>query len=256
MARWNGLRDYKDGNLFIRDAKTGQSRSDNMWADCPILASLNDPTLLTRFEDDFIDYLTTLGTWTTTMDATGSVAITTPTSGHQGVVLLTTHTGDEDETYINTTAASFILGTGKRLWFEALVKLTEANTDDGEIYVGLNSDITVARLIQDADAGPYTDYDGIGFFKVGAGLVWGFENSLATAQTTTASVGAFVSGAWTKLGIKVDSGVITGYINNVAVVAHSTNLPTAAMKIAIGVKASSANAEALYVDYVKLAMEK
>ncbi len=212
-----------------------------------------------EYWEDFFAYdnTATVGDYVEVSDS-GTI-VTTDAAG--GVLSLPTGGTAQNESYVSSMHELFKFDTDAMLWFEARVKLTEANTDDANIIVGL-SDTVAADSLLDAGAGPMASYDGAVFFKVFDGTVWQFESSNAAGQDTEISVGAFTDGAWTTLGFLYDykDGVtasITPFVNGVAGTAVDLTIAgLAEMHILLGAKAGAGNAETLLVDYVHVVTER
>jgi len=198
--------------------------------------------------DDYIDTVTDAGTIETTDAANGVLSIA---SGGTA----------QNESYVSSDIECFKFQTDKRLFFEARVKLTEANTDDANIIVGL-SDTVAANSLLDTGGGPMASYDGAVFFKVIDGTVWQFETSNAGVQTTNTSVGAYADDTWVKLGFLYDyndgvTAIVTPYVDGVAGTAKNLTITgLEEMHILLGLKSGGANAEALLVDYVHIVTER
>lgn len=209
-----------------------------------------------EFFDDFtvIDGTATVGAWNDAVTDGGTIAVIDTVDG---VVSIATDTTIEDESYISTQFETFLFSTTKNLYFECKVKLTEANTDDANIIAGL-SDTVSADFLLDAGAGPAASYDGVVFFKVLDGTVWQAETSNAGTQATDTNAGAFTDGAWHKLGINYDfnDGVtaeVTFFMNDVLGATEDLTISgLQEMHGVFGVKAGSANAETLLVDYIQV----
>lgn len=208
------------------------------------------------FEDFFVfDGTATVGLWDDAVTDGGTIAAI---DGANGLMSIATDTTIEDESYISTQFESFLFTTTKSLHFEARVKLTEAATSKSNIIVGL-SDTVSADILQDAGAGPAASYDGCVFFKVVDSLTWQFETSNAGTQVTDTDVGTMVSGTFAKLEFNYDfnDGVtakVTAIVDGIAD-AVQKDLVIAGlqeMHILLGVKAGSAAAETLIVDYVQV----
>jgi len=214
---------------------------------------------IVEFFDDFFTYDTTID-WTVVEDA-GATEADKLLDAANGVLQIGCDGDAEDECYISSVAENWLFSTTKKLFFEARVKLTEANTDDANIIVGL-SDTVAADSLRDAGAGPMQSYDGAVFFKVLDEAVWQFEASNAAVQDTEASIGAFSDGAWQTLGFLYDyndgvTATITPYVDGVAGTAVSLTIAgLAEMHILLGVKAGGGNEEALLVDYVHVVTER
>jgi len=196
--------------------------------------------------------------WVDTVSDAGTIEVTDAAGG---VLSIATGATDNNESYVSLKSEAFKFQTNKRLFFEARVKLTEANTDDANIIVGL-SDTVAANSLVDDGAGPMASYDGAVFFKVDGGTVWQAECSNAATQTTDTSAGTFTSGSWHRLTIWYDYN--DGTTANVYFYVDGTLGATLTLTISgleemhvlLGAKAGGANAEALLVDYVHVACER
>ncbi len=209
-----------------------------------------------NFFDDFFRYdnTATVGGWAEVSDS-GTIA---NIDGANGVLSIASGGTAQNESYVSSLTEIFLFTTTKKLFFEARVKLTEANVNDANIIVGL-SDTVAADSLLDAGAGPMASYDGAVFFKVFDGTVWQGETSNAGSQETDTNVGAFSDGAWTKLGFLYDfndgtTAQVTFYVDGVA--GGTLDLVISGleeMHILLGLKSGGANAEALLTDYVHVA---
>lgn len=213
-----------------------------------------------EFFDDFFNYDDTasVGKWAETHDGTPA---TGESDAVNGVLSMATGATDNNETYIASIAECWKFQADKRLFFEARVKLTEANTDDANIIVGLSDTVGADSLLDDG-AGPMASYDGAVFFKVDGGTVWQAETSNAGTQDTDTNAGAFTSASWHKLSIYYDyndgtTAQVYFYVDGV--LGATLDLTIAGleeMHILLGAKAGDANAETLLVDYVHVAAER
>ena len=211
------------------------------------------------FEDEFFQYdaTATVGKYKATSDG-GTVGII---DANGGVLSIATTGTIEDETYIASLFQVFAFQTDKSGFFEAHIKLTEANTDDANIIIGL-SDTVGANSLLDAGAGPMASYDGAVLYKVLDGTVWNFECSNAGTQDTELSVGAFTDATDTTLGFRYDYNdgvtcIITPYVNGVAGTAAGMLIAgLAEMNFIMGVKAGSGNAETLLVDRISYTQDR
>lgn len=165
---------------------------------------------------------------------------------------------NNDEVYVSSLKEHYLFASGKPLYFEARVKLTEANVDDANIVIGL-SDIVAADTLVDNGAGLVTSYDGALWFKVDGGTVWQFGVSNATTQTETTSAGAFTSGSHHVLAFFFDpgdgtTGVITPFFNGAVGTAHNILLSgLAEMHWLLGVKCGAdTQVETIKADYVNV----
>lgn len=246
----------RNGNETIYDRIYSPTLGTSLWETAPMLAALIDPTAYLLFRDDFFDLnvVATTGKYVVTKD--GSVAASI-NDRHGGWASLPCDVNDNDEFYAASIGESWLFQASKPIWFEAKVELTEANTDDANIIVGL-SDANGANTLLDNGAGPPASYSGAVFFKVDGTLAWQFETSNAGTQVTNATVGAYASGTAARVGFVFDpadgtTGSITPYFNGVEGTAHAITLASLTeMNLVIGLKAGGANAEALKVDWVQV----
>lgn len=221
----------------------------------------HDPILddLRYFMRDYSDFTTFNDEdWTIAGDATVS---TVNADTVDGILELATAAGtDNHEAYLSK-AECWDLASGNELYFEARVRLTEANTDDANIIVGL-TDQGGANTLVDNGAGPPASYDGAVFFKVDGTMDWQTETSLTTTQeTNTEPDGSgtlaaadrtdFASDTWYTLGIAYNGkeGAVYFYIDDVLISKHETTLPTGQLTVTFGVKNGGANVETLDIDY-------
>lgn len=224
----------------------------------PAVIGFHDMADLFVLRDDYFvfDTTSTTGGYTTQGD---SPTVATSSSSPGGLLSITATGTDNNEGYVASTLAAWKLAANKRLWFEARVKLNEAATNASNIIIGLSSFGAAANLLVDDGGGPPSSYSGALFFKLDGGAVWQFEASVSTTQATNTNAGAFTSGLWTTLSFDVHfdasgaNAIVTPYVNGTASTAVTIALASqAALKFVAGVKAGSANAETLLIDYVEV----
>lgn len=249
---------WKSGNLSYRDVNL--SPANTLWDTCPLLAIAADPRMARVYRNDFTDYTDGEGGLSSTLTHSGSTAVAAATSGlPSGVLVITCSDGtvvDNDEASVGSEVKSWILQTGKDLWYEARVKFTEQNADDANIGVGLMS-THAANTLQADGVGPPASYDGIVFYKVDGGTVWNIECSQAGNQTTVISVATRQSGSWARLGFHVVGRErVDFYIDGIQVGSISANLPTAAMGLFFGARNGFTNNEVLNADSVDIVQLK
>jgi hypothetical protein len=210
--------------------------------------------------DDFFEYDVT-NDWAVVEDAGAAVGdVLTDAAG--GVLSIGPDGDDNDECYVSSIAEVAKVQTTKKIFFEARVKVVEANTDDQNCIIGL-SDTVAANSLLDNGAGPMASYCGIVFFKVDGGTVWQFEVSNAGTQVTTANAGAVTSGSWVTLGFLVDyndgtTAKVTPFVDGVAgTVLDLTIAAMGEMHVLAGVKAGGTGTEeVLLVDYIDVQQDR
>lgn len=245
---------WKRSAGILRPSHTDYSPANSFWADCPLMEIAADPAAGFAWYEDFKNFTTAYDGLTATLTDSGAAA--TVASTHGGVLKIEASDGtvaDNDEAYVGSTLALIVPTAARKIWFEASCYFTEANTDDANIFIGLSSTYAANALL-DNGGGPAANYYGAGFFKVDGGTTWSVECSNAASQTTNAAVATRTSGATAiRYGIKIDGTALATFsMNGVPVSSISSNLPTAATGILLGVKNGDTNEEALYVDWFRL----
>lgn len=242
------------GTLNIHANSIKTASGTGMWSDYPP-DNPQDPSLYFGIFDDFF-FFTEGDLWTTTEDADKSG--TDAVMDEAGGVYQNYCDGDDnDESYCISEGESFKFTSGKKMWFEARLRVDEANTDDANVMVGV-SDSAGADMIKDTGGGPADSYDGAVFFKVDGGDKWQFETSNAATQVTNATLGDYTDDTFAKVGFYFDGGTtITPYFNGTAGTAHTISLTgLEEMHLFFGVKTGSTNEEAVEIDYIKCIQER
>lgn len=230
----------------------GGVNSSPIWSQCPV-QDMCDPNYAYFFFDDFLFHTTVHGGWTSSADTSGTVAIT---DAKGGVVTLTAHSDDDDAAWLTSTNECWAIDSTDKIYFEARVKITEANTtddDDANVFVGLTADTAATAVpMQAAEAGP-TAVDHIAFWKLGGGTVWQYGTSDGSTQDTGSTGVTRVSGSWVRLGFIADVNQVVFYVDGlkVATVADAADIPDQEMHIVFHVKNGAAGAQILDVDWVK-----
>lgn len=244
------------GNVSFRDDTYSLTRGGSLWELAPMLAALSDPSAFTLFRDDFtdIDITATTGKYVVSKDGTPTIG---PTDAANGVLSIASGATDNDSSSVATVKKGWLFAANKPLWFEAAFSLTEANTDDANLFVGLAS-VVDKTIMQNNGAGVIANFDGAGWYKVDGDLHLRFGTSKATAQVLNATAGVFVSGTSYRVGFIFDpaggtTGSITPYLNGTALTAHAITLSgLTAMALVLNAKAGGSNAETLLVDWVQI----
>jgi hypothetical protein len=176
-----------------------------------------------------------------------------------GVCNIVTAAADNDYHGIRSMGQSFLFLSGKKLWFEARFKLTEATVNESAWWFGLMDTVTTGGLQADA-AGPLASYDGALIWKDEGTMTIDFETSNAATQATA---DGDVSGTWTTVGFYFDGTATTSTITPYYNVAGGTTLTAGTaqnitlagleeMHVVAGVKAGpTAAAETLQIDYIR-----
>lgn len=209
----------------------------------------NDPTKLHVFFDDFDRYV--VGDWTiTTTEAGGGSASEALADVDGGVLLITNDAADDDSDFFQKVGESFLMAAGKKAWFKARFKVSDATQSD--FVMGL----------QITDTSPLDATDGIYFMKDDgdANLDVYCRKNATTGSTSATAIhtvvsDTFLSVAWFYDGVDkvyyyVDD-VLKGSLN-----ASSTYLPDTELTVSFGIVNGEAVAKTMSVDYVFAARER
>lgn len=211
--------------------------------------------------DDF-DWYISPHRWTATLTDSGTVTV------GSGTTRLTLAPSDgtvanNDETYLATTNANYLVAAGKNLYVESKIQFTEGNTDDVNIAFGLASSVA-ANLIVDDGAGLRTSGTIFAIYKVDGGTAWTcVSRNGSTAYTNTSSTTAGGSADQT-LGIEIveltsTTCTVTFKVDGVILRDSTTGQPIrhqilysglSAAQLFFGIKnGADTTAEALVVEY-------
>lgn len=210
---------------------------------------LPDPTKWHVFFDDFDRYNAADWTITTTEAGAGS-ATEALTDADGGVLLVTNDAADNDADFFQKVGESFLLEAGKRAFFKARFKVSDATQSD--FVVGL----------QVTDTTPLAVSDGIWFQKddgdtnldVYCGKSSGAGTASAAAIATVAD-DTYLTVAWYYDG----KGSLAYYVDGAqkgTLDASATYLPDTELTISFGIQNGEAVAKTMSLDYIFAAKER
>ena len=201
--------------------------------------------------------------WTT--DGTVTAA-----NSQGGILSCASAATDNDPAGVVLAAKPAVVAASSPLHFACKAQYAEANTDDANVFIGLTNQALTAAM-QDDGAGPPADYSGIGFHKVDGGTNWivEFANSTTHKTTTLDADGSLDGTAKTAGGASYQTFEIVVVpktstacdvhfiIDGVTVQRFLDQVYTslAAMAPMGLIKAGSANAETLLLDYIAFAQD-
>lgn len=205
-----------------------------------------DPTKFHVYFDDFDTY--TAGDWTITTTEAGAGSATEAVGNVDGGVLVVTNDdADNDADFFQKKGESFKFVAGKKLWFKARFKVSDATQSD--FVIGL----------QITDTTPLAVSDGVFFQKDDGDANLDFyveKNSTATTASAIATVSddTFFTVAFYYNG--VDG--IEYYVDDVKLgTAVVTNLPDdEELTISFGIQNGEAVAKVMTVDYILAVKER
>lgn len=239
------LRAYrKNGNLGYGDDALAPDVKDGMWADCPRLAILQDPSLAHVYSNHFHDY--TAADWTiTTVEDGGGDATEALTDVLGGALLITNDAGDNDEDEFQKVGENFQLVAGKPLWIEFGFQTSD----------GLQSDLLAGLCITDTTliAGMS---DGIFFQKDDGDRDIDYHAIKDSSETgSTGDTGVDLANATDiRLGMKLlaDGASVEYWVNGLRRATARANIPDdELLRISLALMNGEAVAKTLTWDYVE-----
>jgi hypothetical protein len=215
--------------------------------------------------DDFMWYISP-HLWTSLTEDSGTVSVAT---GAGGILAIVTGATLDDEGAFATTNKPFLFAFEKPLLFEARIQLTEASTNNAEPCIGFSSAMNSADMMQDAKAGPAASFSGAILYKTAGVTTWNFRVSIGTTNQDIALREVVGDPSYHTYRIEIREGSAgTGLLEAVPYRDGLQMMPltgspfgppakiafaptsAAAMQCGCYLKAASANAETLNVDYV------
>ena len=201
------------------------------------------PTKFHTYMEDFDYYVA--GDWTVTeTDAGATQALT---DGDGGWLLVTNTAADNDLVGIQKKGESFRFESGKKLFFEARFKVSDATQSD--LVIGL----------QITDTTPLDITDGVFFIKADGSTSVGFSVEKNNTATTTSAVATMDDDTFITLGFNYNGGSVMEYCVNGVVAGTSavTNLPDDEdLAISFAIQNGEAVAKTMTVDYIFVAKER
>jgi hypothetical protein len=207
---------------------------------------LPDMTSAHVYFEDFDYFAAADWTITTVEDGAGS-ATEALADEDGGVLLITNDDADDDSDFFNKVGESFLMESGKKAWFEARMKVSDATQSDW--VVGL----------QITDTTPLDVTDGIFFRKDDGDTNIDFVVEKDDTATTETAIAANADDTYVRLSFYYDGkdkiryyvdGVMQGSV-------ATTNLPDdEALTVSFGIQNGEAAAKTMSVDYILAAKER
>jgi hypothetical protein len=205
-----------------------------------------DPTLFHQYFNDFDTYVA--GDWVVT--ETDSGATQALTAGDGGLLLVTNTAADDDLVALQKTPAAWSFTAGKKTFFRARFKVSDATQSD--LVIGL----------QVVDTTPLDVTDGVYFLKAdGSAAVSVICRKNATTGSTSASaITTLANDTFVELGWYYDGDSKVYYEVNGSVLgsldASSAFLPDANVTVSFALQNGEAVAKTMTVDYIYVAKER
>lgn len=200
-----------------------------------------NPKVLTAY-DHFLNYVA--GDWTVTETQAGATQALINEQG--GILRLTNTAADNDVNQIQKVGESWKLVAGKKTWFEAKIRCSEATQTD--LFVGL--------IITDTDlVGGVTDM--IGFRKDDGDALIDFTSLKNSAGSSSTGVGTLAASTFVTLGFYFDGANIFVYVDHVqkAYLPAATFCDDEELAITFSQTNGDANARTFDIDYYVVGQE-
>lgn len=215
-----------------------------------------NPGAIHKYFNDWSHY--TAGDWSITTTA-GSNALA---SGNGGVIALTTAAVNNDIQHIAKNPAMFAFTSGNRVWFSARLHTTDIT--DSTVIAGLQTGGTA-----------FAPTDGVYFFKDDLTAVWTLKLTASSTTTTLTfpttanavnstyqTLSFYYDGkpipklyGWIDTDSAPDGNDDTGTLVGMVSTSTMTNLPSAVLSQAMGIRAGAAAAKVLRCDFLFVANE-
>jgi hypothetical protein len=178
------------------------------------------------FFDDFLASVNdATNQWIVVKD-TGATALVGTGDVENGALTLTsTATTDDDGGSIQRAETTFLVKSGKKLWFEARVKVSDA--DQGEMFVGLADNFAT-----DPEAVIVEGVARVGFELIDGAATINTVIDNDTAATKTVLSSSMSDDTYVRLGFRTDGASIRFYVNRALVSTQS--IPAAIAAVTLG----------------------
>lgn len=200
------------------------------------------PTTAHTYFEDFDTY--TAADWTVTEVGVATQALADEDGG---VLLVTNAAVDNDSSFSQKVGESFLFEAGKKTWFSARLKVSDATQSDW--VVGL----------QITDTTPLDVTDGVFFRKDDGDTNIDLVVEKDNTATTEAAIGTNADDTYVTLSFYYNGNdAIIGYVNGVAAASLvTTNLPDdEVLTISFGIQNGESVAKTMSVDYIFAAKER
>lgn len=236
-----------------------------IWGDCPWASFMMNPLLGHTYFNDYMGNrvplvgtsTTEISEWIQTEITSGLTAQVANVVGGALQVSSEAFASADDGLTVMYRDTSWVPNTGKRIWFEARIRMTDIDTTPDQYFIGLIdtlTDIHPSGVIDDTK-------DKIGFFTHSGSTAGTLE--FITAKTTVEAITTGVTtgladATWINVGFVADLLTVTPFVNGVAGTAHATaaSLPTAATGLGLCIGAhgdQTSTVAAMDIDWVRIA---
>ena len=241
---------------LIAESASGKGPSPALWSDCPWLALEYGAKEGFVYKNDFMGPIepTDDKGWAITNTTTGSIAAGTTEQGGTIVFSSNGSTTSDDGIEAQLTNCLVKPAAGKKIWFEARVKMNDATDLYFVGLAGVDTTLMAAGVVDDV-------VDKCGFYHEAASTdnYISAISSRLTSEEKDTDVGANADDTYVKLGFRIDGLSNVEFYRNGVIVATCTDtsdIPNAVMCLSAVSKIEFAGANAtLTWDWVRIAQE-
>jgi hypothetical protein len=205
-----------------------------------------DPTEFHVFFDDFDTF--TAGDWTiTTTEAGAGSATEALTDGDGGLLLITNDAADNDLDFFQKVGESFKFAAGKKLWYKARFKVSDAT----------QADFVIGLVITDTTLLDVTD--GVFFQKDDGDANLDFHVEKDNTATSATAVHTVVADTFLTVAFYYNGADKVHYFVDNVEKGYSavTNLPDdEELTVTFGIQNGEAVAKTMTIDYIFVAKER
>ena len=215
-----------------------------------VLGSLKelDPTINHTYFNDFDTYVA--GNWTVTETDAGATQALANADG--GVLLITNTAADDDLVALQKVGESFLFVAGKKLYFKARFKTSDATQSD--LVMGL----------QITDTTPLAVTDGVYFQKPDGAATLNFSITKNSTSTTASAIATLANDTYITVGFYYNGVDSISYYASTdtldpAFIGKSaiTNLPDdEELTVSFGIQNGEAVAKTMSIDYILVSKER
>ncbi len=209
-----------------------------------------DPSIMHTYFNDFDNYVET--DWIVTESE--PEATQTITDGDGGILLLTNSSDDNELVAIQKVGESFKFEAGKKLFFKARFKLSDATNSDA--IIGL----------QITDTTPFDVTDGVYFIKNDDAATLDFKVVKNSTATTASSILTMANDTYITIGFYYDGGR-SGYIKYygstntlnptfLGQIATTNLVDDEELTVSIALRNGEAVAKTMSIDYVLISKDR
>lgn len=209
---------------FLNRDFGGQDRARSLFSNMPVGVDMLADYCV--FFDDFLASVNdATNQWIVVKDASATALVGTGDVENGAMTLTSAATTDDDGASIQRAETNFLVKSGKKLWFEARVKVSDA--DQGEMFIGLADNFAT-----DPEAVIVEGVARVGFELIDGAATINTVIDNDTAATKTVLSKSMSDDTYVRLGFRTDGGSIRFYVNRALV--SSQSIPTAIAAVTLG----------------------